>query len=103
MTARGIVAAVVTFAALGSGGWVVAHGDGHRASGGDSSAHPAPIVGEGLDLLSGASAEDWVRFASFVATVTVVDEHAVSIPQEDLERGEGMIDRVVELRVDRTL
>lgn len=99
--ARMIVAGAVVVATIG-GGWLISRGDPQPTAGPDPGGR-GPIVGEGLDLLSGSTAEDWVRYASFVATVSVVDERAASIPKEDLERGEGMVDRVIDIRIDRTL
>lgn len=44
-----------------------------------------------------------MRYGSFVAIVTVTGERAAPIPPEDADRGEGMIERSIDLRIDRTL
>jgi len=106
MTMRRTRAAAALLAASaitgGTGWWLIDHGDSREPRAAPTTAEVV-VMGEGLDLLSGDSVEDWVRYGSFVAVVTVTGEHAAPIAQEDLDRGEGMIDRSIDLRIDKTL
>lgn len=61
---------------------------------------PAVIVGSGADLLPNQTAQDWVTYADHVVAVTPVSEAEVPPTAQELARGEGLIGRTLELRVD---
>jgi hypothetical protein len=92
--------AIVTAGA--AAGIALGGGSPERTPAGGKS-RPGVVVAESLDLLSSATAEDWVRHASVVAVVTVIGEQAGDIAEDDRDRGEGTIRRDVEMRVDERL
>jgi hypothetical protein len=59
-----------------------------------------PIAAELDDRYPSTSASDWVTYADFAAVVTVAAEESGSPNDEELERGEGDIDRAVVFSVD---
>jgi hypothetical protein len=96
----GIVAAVI----LCTGGVATGIALANDTDDAAPAATPRPaVLASGLSLLPSASATDWVEYASTVAVVTVVDEQADQVDPEDLERGEGTIDRRVVMRLDERL
>ena len=61
------------------------------------------LPGSGRDRTASQTADDWVTYADHVMIVTVVRETRQEPSQEEIERGEGMIGRRVDIRVDRVL
>lgn len=57
----------------------------------------------GSDRLPSTTATDWVTYADHVVVVTPVEQTEVPPAQSELDRGEGLIDRRVTLRVDDVL
>ena len=98
----GSVLALATVAAGVASGIALGGGEPERPSA-KRDGRPAVVMAESLDLLSSASADDWVRHGSVVAVVTVVGEQAGDIPEEDLDSGEGTIGRDIEMRIDERL
>lgn len=62
-----------------------------------------PALGSGLDRYPSHTAEDWVTYADHVVVVTPVDEVETPPAASEIERGEGLIGRNVEMRVDKVL
>ena len=61
------------------------------------------MLGEGSDHLPSITAADWVTYADHVIVVEAVSEQAISPTAEELERGEGVIGRIVSLTVEDVL
>lgn len=61
------------------------------------------LLGSGRNRRATQTAGDWVTYADHVLVVTVVDEIRDGPSQEEIDRGEGLIGRVVQLRVDKAL
>lgn len=103
--AIGTTAAAVIVAAGVVGGFTLTDAGADKGAGGGPprSGPSAIMLSDGLDLLASQTAEDWVSYASVVGVVTVVDERANPIPAEDRERGEGVIGRKIDLRIDEAL
>jgi hypothetical protein len=64
---------------------------------------PEVMLGHGSDHLPSLTATDWVTYADHVIVVDAVSETALSPDAEELERGEGIIGRVVTLSVEEVL
>lgn len=63
----------------------------------------ASVHAELSDRFPSTTAQDWVTYADFAAVVTVTAEKAGKPDAEDLQRGEGEIERTVDLTVDRVI
>lgn len=61
------------------------------------------LLGNGSDHLPSVTATDWVTYADHVIVVEAVSEQAISPTAGELERGEGVIGRVVSLTVEDVL
>jgi len=61
------------------------------------------LLGQGSDHLPSVSATDWVTYADHVIVVEAVAEQAIPPSAGELERGEGIIGRVVSLTVEDVL
>jgi hypothetical protein len=61
------------------------------------------MLGQGSDHLPSITATDWVTYADHVIVVEAVSEQAISPTPEELERGEGVIGRIVSLTVEDVL
>lgn len=61
------------------------------------------LLGIGEDRLPNESAADVVTFADHVAIVTVIDDEELPVAKEDLDRGEGLVQRSVHMSVDKVL
>src|SRR5262245_19459449 len=61
------------------------------------------VMGEGRDRTASRTVADWVTYADHVLVVTVESETLLMPSKKELERGEGMINRTVKLRVDQVL
>jgi len=70
--------------------------------GGQSNADPV-LTGAGDDRLPNETASDLVTFADHIAVVTVSGEEELPVPQEDIDRGEGLVSRTVTMTVDQVL
>lgn len=83
--------------AAGVAGVLATAGCAGGAPAGDS------IVGSAADRYPSQRIVDWVSYADHVAYFTVLDERELPRGEHEKAHGEGMIDREVTLRVDRTL
>ncbi|WP_406454699.1 hypothetical protein OG782_25520 [Streptomyces sp. NBC_00876] len=73
---------------------------------GDTSAHANAekiTIAHGADRRPNTSATDWVTYADHVVVVTPVSEKDIAPTTTELKRGEGLLLRDVELRVDDLL
>ncbi|WP_405615950.1 hypothetical protein [Streptomyces sp. NBC_01508] len=61
------------------------------------------ILAHGSDRLPNTTASDWTTYAEHVVSVTPVAESEIPPTPEEIERGEGIILRNVQLRVDRVV
>lgn len=61
------------------------------------------VMANGSDRLPNTTASDWITYADHVVAVTPVAESEIPPTPEEVERGEGMILRNVQLRVDDVL
>jgi hypothetical protein len=70
-----------------------------------AAAEPRPevMLGQGSDHLPSVTATDWVTYADHVIVVEAVEEQAIPPTADELERGEGVIGRVVSLTVEDVL
>lgn len=105
MNKRRLAAGTAIAAVVASAGVV-----GGMAMGGDSperraaaTQQPPVVLADSLDLLDSGTVEDWVSYGSAVAVVTVVDERAGQVLEDDLARGEGTINRDIVMQVDERL
>ncbi|MEV6158770.1 hypothetical protein AB0L53_51435 [Nonomuraea sp. NPDC052129] len=88
----GIAAVLVTATAAMSGSM--------GAAAGGSAAQPYKMVmAEADDRLPSVTATDWVTYADHVVVVSAASEQRLQPTQTELERGEGLIGRAVDLRV----
>jgi hypothetical protein len=71
----------------------------------DGQAAPEPdvLLAHGSDHLPSVTATDWVTYADHVLVVEAVAEETVPPSESELERGEGIIGRVVSLEVQDVL
>jgi hypothetical protein len=70
----------------------------------ETTASPAEVMlGQGSDHLPSVTASDWVTYADHVIVVEAVSERAIPPTAAELERGEGIIGRVVSLTVEEVL
>ncbi|MET8331639.1 hypothetical protein [Streptomyces sp. NPDC005181] len=93
-----ILAGVVGASLLCVGGWFVT-----GASGDNPWPDSGPVFGDGKDRYRSSTAADWVSNADHVVVATAVSEKDVPPAQIDIDRGEGLIGRSVEMRVDQVL
>ncbi|GAA2597386.1 hypothetical protein GCM10010435_90890 [Winogradskya consettensis] len=61
------------------------------------------VLGSGRDRTASRTAADWKTYADHVLVVTVAGETRVEPSRLEVERGEGMIGRTVQLRIDKVL
>ncbi|MFJ4011090.1 hypothetical protein [Streptomyces sp. NPDC090026] len=61
------------------------------------------LLAEGSDRLPNQTAEDWVTYADHVVIVSATSEQEVAPDQVEIDRGEGLIGRNVNLKVDKVL
>jgi hypothetical protein len=61
------------------------------------------LLGNGSDHLPSVTATDWVTYADHVIVVEAVSERALEPTAAEVERGEGVIGRVVSLTVEDVL
>jgi hypothetical protein len=61
------------------------------------------MLGQGSDHLPSVTATDWVTYADYVIVVDAVSEKAIAPTAEEIERGEGVIGRVISLTVEDVL
>ena len=61
------------------------------------------LLGNGSDHLPSVTAADWVTYADHVIVVEAVSEEALQPTAAELERGEGVIGRIVSLTVEDVL
>jgi hypothetical protein len=91
---RGVPAHWLMVALLGVAGAVVITGCGGSSA----------VMGDGgAGRFPSETLRDWVSYADHVAVYTVVAEHEIPPPQEEIDRGEGLVGRDVTLHIDRTL
>lgn len=62
-----------------------------------------PVFGDGKDRYRSSTAADWVSYADHVVVATAVSDKEVPPTQSEIDRGEGLIGRSVEMRVDHVL
>ncbi|BBH67708.1 hypothetical protein ACTI_43930 [Actinoplanes sp. OR16] len=60
-------------------------------------------LGEGRDRRGSLTAEDWATYADHVVVFTVANESRVSPSKKEIERGEGMVGRTVQVTVSKVL
>jgi hypothetical protein len=96
----GIVAGAVIATGVASGSTLAGRPDRPSA---DRADQPTVVLAEGLELLSSATAEDWVAYGSAVVVVTVVGERAGEVVEGDRQYEEGTVNRDVDLRVDQRI
>lgn len=73
-------------------------------SNGSTSQHASDrVVAEGSDRLPSETAKDWVTYADHVVVVEPVSQRSLPPAAEEVERGEGVILRRLELGVRRVL
>ncbi|MFG3340918.1 hypothetical protein [Glycomyces sp. NPDC048151] len=70
---------------------------------GVAEAQPEVMLGDGSDHLPSLTAADWVTYADHVVVVEAVEEQAIAPTAEELERGEGVIGRIISLTVEDVL
>jgi hypothetical protein len=75
------------------------------APGPDAQGVPEPevMLGHGSDRLPSVTATDWVTYADHVIVVEAVSEDTLPPTAEELERGEGIIGRIVTLSIEDVL
>jgi hypothetical protein len=61
------------------------------------------LLGEGRDRTASRTARDWATYADHLLVVTAVSETRLGPSKKETERGEGMIGRTVQLKVDKVL
>ncbi|MHC0432314.1 hypothetical protein ACX6XY_19325 [Streptomyces sp. O3] len=61
------------------------------------------LLAEGSDRLPNQTAEDWVTYADHVVIVSAASEREVAPDKAEIDRGEGLIGRNVNLKVDKVL
>ncbi|SDL19238.1 hypothetical protein SAMN05216298_2984 [Glycomyces sambucus] len=61
------------------------------------------LLGQGSDHLPSITADDWVTYADHVVVVEAVSEQALEPDAVEVERGEGVIGRIVSLTVEDVL
>ncbi|MDG5804722.1 hypothetical protein P9869_19020 [Streptomyces ossamyceticus] len=93
-----VLAGVVGASLLCGGAWFVT-----GASQDNPWPESGPVFGDGKDRYPSSTAADWVSHADHVVVVTAVSEKEVPPTQSEIDRGEGLIGRSVEMRVDRVL
>lgn len=71
--------------------------------GGPSGPSEQVVLGDARDRTASRTAEDWVTYADHVLVVTVVKEVRGSPSKDEIEKGEGLVPRTVQLRVDKVL
>ncbi|MDA1361701.1 hypothetical protein O1R50_18885 [Glycomyces luteolus] len=64
---------------------------------------PEVVMVEGVDHLPSETAADWVTYADHVVVVNAVSEISVPPTQIELDRGEGLIGRIVTLEISEIL
>lgn len=97
----GVLVAAITTSGV-AGGVNLAGGSPDRPSSKNDDERTV-VVADGLELLSSATAEDWVSYGSAVVVVTVVGEKAGEVPEADQQNEEGTINRDIDLKVDRRI
>ena len=60
-------------------------------------------LGEGRDRRGSLTAEDWATYADHVVVITVINESRVGPSEKEIERGEGMVGRTVQVTVSKVL
>ncbi|MDA1361394.1 hypothetical protein O1R50_17335 [Glycomyces luteolus] len=76
---------------------------GGSSTQGAAESQPEVMLGQGGDHLPSVTAADWVTYADHVVVVEAVEEQAIAPTAEELERGEGIIGRIVSLTVEDVL
>lgn len=61
------------------------------------------VIAHGSDRLPSTTASDWITYADHVVAVTPLTESEIAPDPEEIQRGEGLILRNVQLRVDDVL
>ncbi|MEV4015703.1 hypothetical protein AB0J35_34895 [Nonomuraea angiospora] len=92
----GIAAALITATAAVSGSM-------GTATGGSPVQPHKMVMAEADDRLPSVTATDWVTYADHVVVVSAASEQRLQPTQTELERGEGLIGRAVDLRVNEVL
>jgi hypothetical protein len=92
--AAGLGVAAVAAAGIG----LAAHG-----SADPTAAQPSVLIADGDDRLPSGTAADWVTYADHVVVVSVTSERAMQPTRTELSRGEGLIGRKVNLKVEKVL
>jgi len=64
-------------------------------------ATPSVVIGEGKDRYPSQTAEDWATYADYVVVVSAIKETQLEPRASEVERGEGLVGRLVNLRVDQ--
>jgi hypothetical protein len=105
-TRNRIAAAVGIIAAASATGIIVAAiaAPAARPDGQETAAPASEVMlGQGSDHLPSVTASDWVTYADHVIVVEAVSEKAIAPSAEEVERGEGVIGRIISLTVEDVL
>ena len=90
-----VLAGAAGVSLLCAGAWLVT-----GTSGDNSWPDSGPVFGDGRDRYRSSTAADWVSHADHVVVATAVSEKEVPPAQSEIDRGEGLIGRSVEMHVD---
>lgn len=97
--AAGLGVTAVAVAGIG----LAAHGSAAQGSADTTSARPSVLIADGDDRLPSGTAADWVTYADHVVVVNVTSERAMQPTRTETERGEGLIGRKINLKVEKVL
>ena len=90
-------------AILGFGSLLVGCADAGTDASLPDTAKTTTIIGEGAGWKPGQTIDDWVTYADYVLAVTPTDESEVPPTKGEIQKGEGLIQRRLTLRVDNVV
>lgn len=61
------------------------------------------VIGSAAESFPEASLRDWKSYADHVVVYTVTGETEIPASQEDLQRGEGLVGRVISIRIENVV
>lgn len=76
---------------------------GFRVEGANPGAGSQTVTGDSLDVVPSQTAVDWVTYGDHLVEMHLVSQDALPVSAEQLNAGEGLIDRKVTFAVDKTL
>ena len=106
MRTRNRIAAAAGIIAAASVTGIIVAAMAAPAARSDDQAAPATeaiMLGQGSDHLPSVTASDWVTYADHVIVVEAVTEQAIAPSAEEVERGEGVIGRIISLTIEDVL